>query len=263
MRPRKHRTPLASARRGGSPTSFVTERPDCLPSNSFLHIFEECRRRIISAFAGRDKSRNRGFFRSDSLSERDETENDARQSLLLSPVDDAGDGNLDDSFAMTPTAASASPSGWSQLKALLWKSWLTQKRRPLWTLAELLVPLVLTAALMTVHFLVKEERWPDTVYQPFYVHGDARDYVLGRVDGYPLISPSFTPTELYYAPRTPVTEVIVRKLVNKLNMVPKWAPANPCSQYLADAADELQKTNSWRVPPFQMTATGTSCTMRV
>lgn len=55
-----------------------------------------------------------------------------------------------------------------QLKLLLWKNYLIQKRSKIGTIAEIIVPTIFVLILLPIRTIVKSEYYPDdTVYQEF------------------------------------------------------------------------------------------------
>lgn len=118
-----------------------------------------------------------------------------------------------------------------QVSALLHKNWLIQRRRWVWTLMELILPLALTGTLVAVNFIVTKQHFSDKIYDPIPVKGDYRDIRDTTVDGYSIIGYSFSPTDIYYAPNTSFINSIMSKLKNKLTPVQFWSNDVECRTY--------------------------------
>lgn len=104
------------------------------------------------------------------------------------------------------------PMEWfRQVRLLLWKNWLVQRRQFIWTTFELLLPIVLSLILAIVRQEVATNRKAVTTYEPFLVSGNIED--LARpVDGRPIANWCFRPTVLFYTPDTAFTRAIMHGL---------------------------------------------------
>eukprot|EP00043_Microstomoeca_roanoka_P013498 m.132210 g.132210 ORF g.132210 m.132210 type:complete len:1829 (+) comp15771_c0_seq2:231-5717(+) len=62
-------------------------------------------------------------------------------------------------------------SVWTQLRLLLWKNWTLQKRRPVATAIQILVPIILFLLLWALRSIITLDTYPDTVYCSQATHG--------------------------------------------------------------------------------------------
>lgn len=89
-----------------------------------------------------------------------------------------------------------------QLRLLLWKNWLVQRRQPIWTVFELVLPVILTVVLVVVRQTVETDRRNTTIFDPYPISGTLEDLFLPVDDGRPMLGECFRPSYVFYAPNT-------------------------------------------------------------
>lgn len=132
----------------------------------------------------------------------------------------------------------------SQLYAFLLVLCLTQLRKPLWLVAEFILPVFFSAVIIIVGSQIRQVARNDTSYDSIPVYGNALD-LLTPVDGVSLLPmPYLRYTDtLYYAPVTSFTEQIMEKV--RLRYQWNNTPVAPLLKYfnLSDKATAYGKLN--------------------
>ncbi|CDW52395.1 ATP binding cassette sub family A [Trichuris trichiura] len=112
----------------------------------------------------------------------------------------------------------------TQLKLLIWKNYLVQRRSVLWSLLELGLPLLFVCVLLTLRQNVQSSHKPYRDYEGFEITGTRKDF-LETLDGDVIFTPCFNPFRIYYTPPTMETNQIMKDVGNAL-LVPVHAFPN-------------------------------------
>src|SRR5262245_45928247 len=100
----------------------------------------------------------------------------------------------------------------SQLKLLLWKNALLQRRSPVWTVFQIFTPVLFTVVMVALRQLTDPVQVEPTIYQKFRVAYEP-----------PMLDPlnCFFPTAIAYAPNTSLTNQLMQSLTTAINRVPR------------------------------------------
>lgn len=119
-----------------------------------------------------------------------------------------------------------------QLRLLLWKNLLNQKRQVVWTIFELLIPLSFTAIFVGMRQTVNSAEIPVTNYEPYHVTGTWLDFYQ-TINNYSMVNHvlideneyngtnfcvQFDPKNIFYAPKTNLTDSLMKLVGLRTNM---------------------------------------------
>ncbi|KRZ77264.1 ATP-binding cassette sub-family A member 3, partial [Trichinella papuae] len=108
----------------------------------------------------------------------------------------------------------------SQLKLLIWKNMLLQKRSLMWTLLELGLPMLFIIILLVLRQQVDSASRPAVEYADFSITATVDDF-YEPVDGEPIHSVCFNPVQLYFTPKNNLTIQIMSIVNNRLRLLSK------------------------------------------
>ncbi|OUC49476.1 ABC transporter, ATP-binding protein [Trichinella nativa] len=108
----------------------------------------------------------------------------------------------------------------SQLKLLIWKNMLLQKRSLMWTLLELGIPMLFVVILLVLRQQVDSASRPAVEYADFSITATVDDF-YEPVDGEPIHSVCFSPVQLYFTPKNNLTIQIMSIVNSRLRLLSK------------------------------------------
>ncbi|KRX40871.1 ATP-binding cassette sub-family A member 3 [Trichinella murrelli] len=108
----------------------------------------------------------------------------------------------------------------SQLKLLIWKNMLLQKRSLMWTLLELGIPMLFVVILLVLRQQVDSASRPAVEYADFSITATVDDF-YEPVDGEPIHSVCFSPVQLYFTPKNNLTIQIMNIVNSRLRLLSK------------------------------------------
>ncbi|KRY29436.1 ATP-binding cassette sub-family A member 3 [Trichinella spiralis] len=108
----------------------------------------------------------------------------------------------------------------SQLKLLIWKNMLLQKRSLMWTLLELGIPMLFVVILLVLRQQVDSASRQAVEYADFSITATVDDF-YEPVDGEPIHSVCFSPVQLYFTPKNNLTIQIMSIVNSRLRLLSK------------------------------------------
>uniref|UniRef100_A0A5S6QAW5 ABC transporter domain-containing protein n=1 Tax=Trichuris muris TaxID=70415 RepID=A0A5S6QAW5_TRIMR len=105
----------------------------------------------------------------------------------------------------------------AQLKLLIWKNYLVQRRSIVWSLLEIGLPLLFVSILLALRQNIQSSQKPYREYNSFEITGTSKDF-LETLDGDVITTPCFNPFRIYYTPPTAETDRIMKDVGHALKV---------------------------------------------